>query len=193
MIYLAHSKAPSNEVSSRRTQSSASSSIERTFRHWLQDQSRLFLFRWTNRLPSRQGLLHSPDGSITRSPTRNFRKLRNLLTDGGCTCRSRRTEEQKATKSNTFNATLGASSKTANTPENVTHLLSLLLLLKKKNKQTPTLLLSSQSTILILMIVTLSTKILWNHWKITEMSRRVHHATHFRITQLLRKSKNTHA
>jgi len=45
MIYLAHSKAPSNETSSRRTQNSASSSIERTFRHSiLRNQTRQFLF-----------------------------------------------------------------------------------------------------------------------------------------------------
>lgn len=162
MIYLAYSKAPSNETSSRRAQSSASSSIERTFRTSGPKQQFLSL----DRLPSvstrptplarrlnRQSLDLQREffGNSEISP--DWRRLHLSFSP------DRRAKASQAKRNRiTFNATLGASSKTA-TPGNVTHLLSLLLLLTKQ-KKTPTLLSPSQPTILILMIVTLSTKIL---------------------------------
>lgn len=62
MIYLAHSKAPSNETSSKRTQNSANSNIEQTFRHQRPKQHVFFV--GPIYLSSQQDLLHPPDSSI---------------------------------------------------------------------------------------------------------------------------------
>lgn len=186
MIYLAHSKAPSNESSSRRTQCSASSSIERKNLPTSRPNAAIsFVGPSTIRLGERSTPL-SPDGvsivkhSISKREQLLFQTQKSLLTGGGCTtplCLAfppdRRAKAK--TKSNHFQRnTLGAPSKTA-TP-GTSHIYYHYYYYSKKKSKMPTSLLSSQPTILILMIVTLSTKILSSHWKIGRKHKRLHSA-----------------
>jgi len=99
MIYLAHSKAPSNETSSRRTQNSASSSIERTFRHSISRSNQAIfifvgptIFRLDNVYATHQTAHNRQSLDLQREIFGNSGI--SWLTDG-CFCRSRRTEEQK--------------------------------------------------------------------------------------------------
>jgi len=97
MIYLAHSKTPSNEISSRRVQSSANSGIERTFRPQEPKQQWTFLFfRWINHLLFEQSLLWTAQSPLNSISNGALSELENLLTGDGCTCRSSPDRRAKA-------------------------------------------------------------------------------------------------